>query len=163
MKLSLIAGVVMASVLLVGCNKAPTPNAGTVDNTEAGANAVLAQCLTDNGLKMYGTEWCSHCKEQKSRFGADFAKVTYIDCDAQKQVCMDNGIQGYPTRKDKAGNFFPGVQSLEKLAEIGGCQAGSPAPVPAAQEEAPKEEIPEAWNPADDLAGEEVGTPGEVE
>ncbi len=76
---------------------------------------------------MYGTEWCSHCKNQKSLFGEDFAKVTYIDCDAQKQVCMDNGIQGYPTWKDAEGNFFPGVQSLEKLAEIGGCGAAPAA------------------------------------
>lgn len=122
MKLRLIGGLLFVSVLLAGCNhKATTP--GTADsNYEPGANATLAQCLTDVGVIMYGTERCSHCKNQKALFGPDFAKVTYIDCDAQKQVCMDNGIQGYPTRKDANGNMFPGVQSLDKLAEIGGCQ-----------------------------------------
>lgn len=136
MKLPLIAGFVIASILLVGCNKAKVPAGADAGDVEAGANAALAQCLTDNGVKMYGTERCSHCKNQKGLFGPDFAKVTYIDCDAQKQVCMDNGIQGYPTRKDATGNFFPGVQSLEKLAEIGGCQAGAPAPTPVAEVEA---------------------------
>lgn len=90
--------------------------------TTSDDNSTLAECLTDNGVKMYGTERCSHCKNQKSLFGSDFAKITYIDCDEQKQICMDNGIQGYPTRKDSAGNFFAGVQSLEALAAIGGCQ-----------------------------------------
>ncbi len=137
MKLSVIAGFILASVLLVGCNKANpnTNNPEVAGDVEAGANTALAQCLTSNGVKMYGTERCSHCKNQKALFGPDFAQVTYIDCDAQKQVCMDNGIQGYPTRKDATGNFFPGVQSLEKLAEIAGCQAGAPAPTPAPEAE----------------------------
>ncbi len=135
MKLPLIAGFILTSILLVGCNKANVPAGADADTNVAGENAALAQCLTDNGVKMFGTERCSHCKNQKALFGADFAKVTYIDCDAQKQVCMDNGIQGYPTRKDTTGNFFPGVQSLEKLAEIAGCQAGAPAPTPVAEAE----------------------------
>ncbi len=84
--------------------------------------SILAECLADKGMEMYGTERCSHCKNQKSLFGSDFAKITYIDCDANKQVCMDNGITGYPTWKDTEDNHFPGAHSLEELAEISGCQ-----------------------------------------
>ncbi len=133
--------ILFASIILVGCGAKTTdtptadwaaPTADTVNavptNDAAPAAAVdtektgkLAACLTEKWVKMYGTEWCGHCKNQKALFGESFAQVSYIDCDAERQTCLDAGVRGFPTWIDSNGNQYPGTQQLEKLAEVAGC------------------------------------------
>ncbi len=91
---------------------------------EQGQFDAFAQCLADNGAVMYGTEWCSHCKDQKALFGDSFAKVNYVDCDENMQKCLDAGVEGYPTWVI-AGENYAGTQSLSKLAEVSGCALNS--------------------------------------
>jgi len=79
----------------------------------------FAKYLTEQGVKMYGTEWCSHCKNQKKLFGNSFQYVDYVDCDKNKKVCIDAGVEGYPTWVVNEENY-PGEQSLERLAELSG-------------------------------------------
>ena len=81
---------------------------------------MLAQCLTSNQIKMYGTEWCPHCKDQKELFGSSFKYVDYIDCDKQRETCLIAGIQGYPTWIIN-NQKYPGTQSLEKLKQLSNC------------------------------------------
>ncbi len=81
----------------------------------------FAKCLTENGLKMYGTEWCSHCKDQKSRFGDSFEFIDYTDCDRDKDICTSEGITGYPTWKID-GNAYSGTQQIIGLAGLAGCE-----------------------------------------
>ncbi|MBU1246094.1 MAG: hypothetical protein ABIJ20_01870 [Nanoarchaeota archaeon] len=83
-------------------------------------NDQLARCLTQNGATMYGTEWCSHCKDQKELFGDSFQYVNYVDCDQDKTSCSNAGITDYPTwviNNEK----YPGVQQLSKLKELTNC------------------------------------------
>lgn len=80
----------------------------------------FAQCLTEKEVKMYGTEWCSHCKNQKELFGSSFDFVDYIDCDLRSDECQAAGIKGYPTWKIN-GESYPGEQTIEKLASLTGC------------------------------------------
>jgi hypothetical protein len=81
----------------------------------------FAQCLTDYGATMYGTEWCSHCQNQKAEFGKSFNLVNFVDCDINQNRCIAAGVKGYPTWiiDDKA---YPGEQSLERLAYLTGCE-----------------------------------------
>lgn len=79
----------------------------------------FAKYLTEQGIKMYGTEWCSHCKNQKKLFGSSFQYIDYIDCDKDRQKCLSAGVQGYPTWKINENNY-PGEQSLERLAQLSG-------------------------------------------
>ncbi|MCA9477837.1 MAG: hypothetical protein KC535_01685 [Nanoarchaeota archaeon] len=89
-------------------------------STIVGPADELAQCLTDSGAVMYGTEWCPHCKAQKEMFGTSFQYVTYVDCDKYPQACTNAGIQGYPTWVIDGANY-PGTQSLYDLAKLSGC------------------------------------------
>lgn len=81
----------------------------------------FAQCLTNAGIVMYGTEWCPHCQNQKKLFGkAAFKNINYVDCDFNKETCAIQGVQGYPTWKIN-GSSYPGEQSFERLSELTGC------------------------------------------
>lgn len=151
MKNLTLVTLLVASLLLVGCGAKPTDtatpdgdSAAVVNTADADANAdsatppaedtaptaevdlekttKLADCLTEKKMTMYGTERCGHCKNQKELFGEAFAKVTYVDCDAQRQTCLDAGVRGFPTWIDGQGNQYPGTQQLEKLAEVAGCE-----------------------------------------
>ena len=77
----------------------------------------FAKYLTEQGVKMYGTEWCPHCKNQKKLFGSSFQYIDYIDCDKNRNECSIAGITGYPTWKI-GEQSYPGGQSLERLAQL---------------------------------------------
>jgi glutaredoxin len=81
----------------------------------------LAQCLTEKGVIMYGTEWCGFCKKQKEAFGDSFQYIDYIDCDQNREACNEAGISGYPTWQID-GELSPGLTPLENLASLAGCE-----------------------------------------
>lgn len=90
-------------------------------------NAIgLAQCLNDSGAVFYGTEWCSHCADQKALFGNAFEYVVYVDCGENEDLCQAEGIVGYPTWKFADGSLLVGTQSLYSLAEQSNCTAYAP-------------------------------------
>ncbi len=80
----------------------------------------FANCVTQSGLVMYGTDWCPHCLEQKKMFDKSFKYIDYVNCDFKSEVCNREGITGYPTWKIN-GQRYPGVQELEELAALSGC------------------------------------------
>ncbi len=105
----LFLGFLVLSVVLAGCTSGP----GEYDS--------FAKCLTEKGVKMYGTEWCPHCQNQKRLFGSSFDNINYIDCDIRREECVNAGIQGYPTWIIK-GQQYPGEKSLEELSDLTGCE-----------------------------------------
>jgi len=89
--------------------------------------AEIAQCLTNNGAKMYGAVWCSHCTAQKKSFGLAWEKINYIECDArtnkeQAIICVEEKIEGLPTWEFADGERLEGNQNPEVLAEKVGCE-----------------------------------------
>jgi hypothetical protein len=100
----------------------PTP---VIAPTSGSINS-LAQCLTQKGVVMYGAFWCPHCQEQKKLFGDDFQLIKYQECDAKgpngnPQICIRQGITGYPTWQIPGQEDLVGEQSLAKLAEASNC------------------------------------------
>ena len=88
----------------------------------------FARCLTARGVKMYGAWWCPHCIEQKEKFAASFEYAPYVECGikgdtrAKAQVCVDDGIKGYPTWQfPPTGERVTRVFSLEELSDRTGC------------------------------------------
>ena len=87
----------------------------------------FAQCLTDQGVKMYGAWWCPHCSNQKALFGRAFDNINYVECSApgsraMNQTCKNAGIEGYPTWEFADGNRLSGEQSLEELGGKTNCE-----------------------------------------
>ena len=87
----------------------------------------FAQCLTDSGVKFYGAFWCSHCANQKSLIGDSMSKINYIECSlpdksGQTEICIQEDIKTYPTWEFAGGSRVEGVQDLNKLSELSGCE-----------------------------------------
>jgi|GEM_PF-337452 len=80
----------------------------------------FAHCLTEAGATMYGTDWCSHCQEQKRLFGTAFKQVAYTNCD-YGNACTAQNVRSYPTWIFSDGERVVGKQSLEFLAYKTGC------------------------------------------
>ncbi len=96
-----------------------------IKNISGEAEIALARHLQQIQAKMYGTYTCPHCHDQKELFGKEaFSFIQYIECspagkNAQPKLCQAANIVGVPTWEIQ-GQFYTGVQSLEKLAEISG-------------------------------------------
>lgn len=82
----------------------------------------FAKCLTESGAVFYGTNWCPHCTAQKQLFGESLQYIDFVDCDANQAVCVNAGIQGYPTWKLADGTSLVGTQQLSSLASATGCK-----------------------------------------
>lgn len=103
----LIIALLVASLFIFGCSSEAT-------------NDQLAQCLTDKGAVMYGTQWCGHCQNQKAAFGESFEYIDFVDCGLDQQRCIEAGVHGVPTWSIDGVNY-PGEQSLDRLADLAEC------------------------------------------
>jgi hypothetical protein len=91
---------------------------GCTSSSDTGQNTKLAECLTEQGATMYGTNRCSHCQAQKDLFGYEaFTKINFVDCDKEKNVCNLAGVSGYPTWKFADGSTLVGEQTFEALSQ----------------------------------------------
>lgn len=93
---------------------------------EAGQYDAFAQCLTGQGVTMFGAYWCPHCQDQKEMFGASWKHVNYVECSlpnraGQTAECNAEGIQSYPTWEFGDGTRQTGVIPLEQLSARTGC------------------------------------------
>ncbi|MBE9155885.1 hypothetical protein IQ265_03425 [Nodosilinea sp. LEGE 06152] len=110
------------TALAFGCSP-NSPNAADPSSYEA----QLAQHLEATDGVMYGAYWCPHCADQKAMFKASAERLPYVECAAdgdnpQPELCQQKGIQGYPTW-EIGGQLYPGVRSLDELAELSGFSA----------------------------------------
>lgn len=95
--------------------------------TSSAATVALASHLKQTGVTFYGTHWCSYCTKQKQLFGQEaMLQINYIECDPKGQnpkphLCQKANINSLPTWEIK-GQQYPGVLSLQELADISGYQ-----------------------------------------
>lgn len=91
----------------------------------------LAQCITNNGINMYGSFRCSICAKTRKMFGDSFQFINEIEChpqgeNPQTELCLTKGIAGTPTwvlePEGKEIKRQQGFLSIEELAEFSGCE-----------------------------------------
>ena len=120
-KLSLIAFLIIAIFIIMGCS-----TSGNSATLPAQYDS-FANCLSANGVKMYGAYWCPHCANQKQMFGGSFKLINYIECSlpnraGQTQACIDAKINAYPTWEFADGKRIEGELSLEQLSQNSNCK-----------------------------------------
>jgi len=105
----------------------PVQEEATQTNTEEAsvASESFAKCLTDKGMKFFGSKTCSWCAKEKESFGDSLQYVNYIEClgdDGQwTKECQDANITSVPTWQLPNGAKESGFKTLEQLAEVSGC------------------------------------------
>jgi len=87
----------------------------------------FAQCVNDSGATFYGAFWCPHCTEQKGLFGRSAKLLPYVECSAPNgqdtlPVCIEAGIESYPTWDFADGERMTGTIQLDVLAEKTSCE-----------------------------------------
>jgi hypothetical protein len=92
--------------------------------TSGASEIALAKHLRQTGATLYGAYWCPLCYQQLQLFGKEAAttKLLKVECaedakNAQVAKCDKAGITGLPTWIIK-GKYYPGIQTLEKLAQL---------------------------------------------
>lgn len=86
----------------------------------------FATCLKDSGAVFYGAFWCTHCQDQKAEFGRSARLLPYVECSTsnsqgQTKVCIDKGINSYPTWEFKDGSREYGKLEFSTLVKKTGC------------------------------------------
>lgn len=86
----------------------------------------FAQCLTEEGVKMYGAYWCPACQDQKRMFGSSWNYIDYVECSlpnrgGQNELCNSEGIQSYPTWEFADGTKVVGILGINQLNDRTGC------------------------------------------
>jgi transposase len=81
----------------------------------------FAKCLTEKGVVVYGNDFCSYTAKQLNMFGKSERYLSYVKCINNKELCDNKGIDITPTWEIN-GEKYSGVQSLEHLATLTGCE-----------------------------------------
>ena len=104
-----------------GADLSGSTTASTVDKAD------IAKFLTSKNVIFYGAFWCSHCAEQKAKFGSAKKYLPYVECSTpdqrnQTNICIKEKIVSYPTWKvPKEGVLYRcGLLEPEVLANAVG-------------------------------------------
>jgi uncharacterized membrane protein len=90
----------------------------------------LAQCISDNGVLMYGSFRCGVCAKTRAMFDDSFQYITEIEChpqgeNAQTELCLEKGIEGTPTWIREVDGVelarHHGFLSTDELRKFAGC------------------------------------------
>ncbi|HLD83684.1 MAG TPA: hypothetical protein VI979_02410 [archaeon] len=121
-QLGIIAGFVVAAVFLSSIMlSTPTGHAVNIDYD------AFAKCLTEKGVKFYGTYWCNECTKQQKEFGMSWQNINAIDCAMEidnPRICSDAGVNEYPTWEFADGTRKQGTLSFAELGTLSGCPIG---------------------------------------
>ena len=85
----------------------------------------FAQCLTDQGVKLYSASWCPNCANQKAMFGNAIRFIDEKECSTAQgrdlALCQADNVTSVPTWEFADGSRLTGTQNLETLSERTGC------------------------------------------
>lgn len=82
----------------------------------------FARCLRDRGVVMYGADWCSHCQNQKLKFGSSFRFVPSVECPKNPDICLKAGVGGFPTWIFPENKKIEGELELREISLESGCK-----------------------------------------
>lgn len=129
-KIIMGAAIAIAAVIIVFAimnTQSVNPNSGgsaTGTTSAPGKYDAFAQCLANAGATMYGAVWCPHCQELKATFGNSFRYIKYVECPDNTQLCLDKGVNAYPTwilGTTTIDVGFDGNDTMKLLASSTGC------------------------------------------
>ena len=102
-----------------GNEETPLPAENPVSSEEM---EKFITCLKDANFVIYGANWCGWTKKLVEMLGGfDTIKPIYIECSEEKEVCEENGVNGYPTILVQ-GEQYKGARTFEDFSATTGCE-----------------------------------------
>ncbi len=80
----------------------------------------FAKCLTDNGVIVYGNDFCHYTQNQLGYFGKSRSYLNYVKCVDNEALCNEKKIRITPTWEID-GKIYEGVQDFKKLSLLSKC------------------------------------------
>jgi len=90
-----------------------------LNNSPVGVEENIAICIGENSV-LYVQLGCSHCETQEKMFGNNYKHLEVVDCFYEREKCSLAEIKGTPTWIINDMQYV-GVQTIEKLQELTGC------------------------------------------
>ena len=126
LKKSNLFGIIMCiflagAVLVSGCAGNGAEKPGDTADDMAGFN----QCLSENGVVIYGTEWCPACSSLiESLGGYESAGPVYVECaDPENEQRCREEMKGNAVPEIQINDeLYEGQNTPEGLSEATGCQ-----------------------------------------
>lgn len=115
--------VIVAVIIIFAIVNTNIAGTNTYSNTPSKYDS-FAECLANAGATMYGSASCPHCQALKATFGNSFRFVKYVECPNNTQLCIDKGVQYYPTWIMGTTTIdigFDGDKTMNLLASSTGC------------------------------------------
>jgi len=109
----ILAVIILAIIIIISSgnpNSNPNGNNSSLEET--------AKCIGEKAT-LYVQLGCHACENQEKMFGEYVQYLIIIDCWYEKEKCV--GITATPTWVIN-GEQYKGVQSIEKLKELTGCE-----------------------------------------
>jgi len=79
-------------------------------------------CLADNGVVIYGSEWCPACRSLvQSLGGYEAVTSVYVECTKEQQRCTQTKTNYVPEIQINK-EVYEGSRSIKALAEITRCK-----------------------------------------
>lgn len=115
--------VIAAIVVIFAIMNAKSADTNAYSNVPSKYDA-FAECLANAGATMYGAASCPHCQATKAAFGNSFRFIKYVECPDNTELCIDKGIQYYPTwiiGSNIISVGFDGDNTMKLLASSTNC------------------------------------------
>jgi glutaredoxin len=80
------------------------------------------ECLGENGIVIYGSETCPHCRNLVNLLGGyEIANPVYVECTEQRERCTAELKTKYVPEIQLNGDLYEGGRNIEDLAQVTGC------------------------------------------
>ena len=119
-------GVISGAIFLAGVtdNGSADLTGGPQGETEVNEEmSDLINCLAEEGVVIYGSEWCPFCADLVDNFGGyDIIDPIYVECTEEDQRCQEEMIgRGVPEIQVE-GEVYEGSRSPSDVAEKFNCE-----------------------------------------
>ena len=82
----------------------------------------FSQCLADNGMVIYGSQFCPYCNELAQLMGGyEAVQSVYVECTVEQARCAQETLTDYVPEVQLNGEVFEGERTLSSFAQATGC------------------------------------------
>jgi len=131
-KLTLVAiSLVVLMFAVAGCGNGTGEIISDPDTGDTEVDGTIStmkefnECLSENGMAIYGMEWCPACGQLVETLGGyESAEPVYVECtEPENQQKCQNEMQGTAVPEIQLnGEMYQGERSLEGFSEATGCE-----------------------------------------